>query len=311
MCSNKSYHNRNMHTSTDRRGQLNPPTISLRLCVFSCKAVLWIRDVYPGSEFFPSRIPHPNFCHQVPRIRIEEFKDLNPKNCFQAFGNMIRVILPRSGSRTRISFADPCNFGTDPDADPDPRIHTSDQWIRMMRIRETKKHLDPTDPDADPQHWSGYWFFTHPGSQIKVSKRHRIPDPHHCCKVEQSVYVPAWRRGLQQRAEACVPGSIPTLCAGIRHGFPHPQLHSKKILLITWNSRNNQKSCVADPDPNPSDPYVFGSPGSGSSSQRYGSGSELGSFYHQANSKKNLHYCCATSFLLFICKKWCKCNLKK
>jgi hypothetical protein len=33
---------------------------------------------------------------------------------------------------------------------------------------------------------------------------------------------------------------------------------------------------VADPDP--SDPYVFGPPGSGSIRQRYGSGS--GSFYH-------------------------------
>jgi hypothetical protein len=43
-------------------------------------------------------------------------------------------------------------------------------------------------------------------------------------------------------------------------------------------------SSVADPDsdPDPSDPYVFGPPGSGTESitQRYGSGS--GSFYHQA-----------------------------
>jgi hypothetical protein len=41
---------------------------------------------------------------------------------------------------------------------------------------------------------------------------------------------------------------------------------------------------VADPDPNPDpdppDPHVFGPPGSGSTSQRYGSGS--GSFYHHA-----------------------------
>jgi hypothetical protein len=37
---------------------------------------------------------------------------------------------------------------------------------------------------------------------------------------------------------------------------------------------------VADPDPNPDppDPHVFGPPGSGSTSQRYGSGS----FYHHA-----------------------------
>ena len=36
-------------------------------------------------------------------------------------------------------------------------------------------------------------------------------------------------------------------------------------------------SSVADPDP---DPHVFGPPGSGFTSQRYGSGS--GSFYHHA-----------------------------
>jgi hypothetical protein len=39
-------------------------------------------------------------------------------------------------------------------------------------------------------------------------------------------------------------------------------------------------SSVLDPDPNPPDPNVFGPPGSGSISQRCGSGS--GSFYHQA-----------------------------
>jgi hypothetical protein len=41
----------------------------------------------------------------------------------------------------------------------------------------------------------------------------------------------------------------------------------------------------ADPDPNPdlSDPYVFGPPGSGSGfiSQRYGTGSRSGSFYYK------------------------------
>jgi hypothetical protein len=43
-----------------------------------------------------------------------------------------------------------------------------------------------------------------------------------------------------------------------------------------------QHASVADPDPNPDDPYVFRPPrsGSGSISQRYGSRS--GSFYHQA-----------------------------
>jgi hypothetical protein len=43
-----------------------------------------IRDVYPGSEFFPFR------------IRIKEFKYSNPK-WFQALGNMIRVVYPGYG----------------------------------------------------------------------------------------------------------------------------------------------------------------------------------------------------------------------
>ncbi len=44
------------------------------------KAVLRIRDVYPGSDFFPSRIPDPNcLLHRGSRIRIKEFKYFNPK----------------------------------------------------------------------------------------------------------------------------------------------------------------------------------------------------------------------------------------
>jgi hypothetical protein len=46
-------------------------------------------------------------------------------------------------------------------------------------------------------------------------------------------------------------------------------------------------SSVADPNPDPPDPHVFGPPGSISISQRYGS--ESGSFYHHAKIvKKNL-----------------------
>jgi hypothetical protein len=49
------------------------------------------------------------------------------------------------------------------------------------------------------------------------------------------------------------------------------------------------QSSVVDPDPDPPDPRVFGPPGSGSTSQRYGCGSGSGSFYqHAKNSKKNL-----------------------
>ncbi len=41
--------------------------------------VLRIRDVYPGSDFFPSRNPDPNCLHPGSRIRIKEFKYFNPK----------------------------------------------------------------------------------------------------------------------------------------------------------------------------------------------------------------------------------------
>jgi hypothetical protein len=49
------------------------------------KAVLRIRDVYPGSDFFPSR------------IRIKEFSILTLKKLFLSSRNMIRVVHPGSG----------------------------------------------------------------------------------------------------------------------------------------------------------------------------------------------------------------------
>ncbi len=71
-----------------------------------------------------------------------------------------------------------------------------------------------------------------------------------------------------------------------------------------------QGSSVEYMDP---DPYVFGPPGSGSVSTRYGSGSGSGSIYHQAEIvKKNLDsYCFVSSLLPFIFEKLCKCIFKK
>ncbi len=63
--------------------------------------VLWIRDVYPGSEFFPSRIPDPGskrFPDPHPHPKNLEFKYFNPKNCFQILGNMIQNVQSGSGS---------------------------------------------------------------------------------------------------------------------------------------------------------------------------------------------------------------------
>jgi hypothetical protein len=67
-----------------------------------------------------------------------------------------------------------------------------------------------------------------------------------------------------------------------------------------------------DPDPNPNpdppDPHVFGPPrsGSGSTSQRYGSGS----FYHHAKIVRKI-LIPTIFFLLFIFEKLCKCTFKK
>jgi hypothetical protein len=55
-------------------------------------------------------------------------------------------------------------------------------------------------------------------------------------------------------------------------------MNNKKIQNVTVTGS------VPDLDPDPPDPHVFGPPGSGSTIQRYGSGSGSGpgSFYHHA-----------------------------
>jgi hypothetical protein len=60
---------------------------------------LLIRDVYPGSwiRIFPSRIRIFSIPDHGSGIRIKEFKYFNPKKCFLALGNMIRVVHPGSG----------------------------------------------------------------------------------------------------------------------------------------------------------------------------------------------------------------------
>ncbi len=70
--------------------------------------------------------------------------------------------------------------------------------------------------------------------------------------------------------------------------FPHTNFNYNQLLdmcnLQIFKSERDGwlRPSVADPDPDPSDPYVFGPPGSGSVSQRYKAGSGSGPFYHQA-----------------------------
>ncbi len=72
-----------------------------RIRVSASGSVLRIRDVYPGSEFFPSRIPDPNFFPSG--IRIKEFKYFNQKKMFLS----TRIYDPGGSSRIRIPDPDP------------------------------------------------------------------------------------------------------------------------------------------------------------------------------------------------------------
>ncbi len=70
-----------------------------------------------------------------------------------------------------------------------------------------------------------------------------------------------------------------------------------------------------NPDPDPTDPHIFGPPGSGSISQRYGIRIRLliriRNLLSCKNSKKNLDsYYFVILFDFFIFEKWCKCTLK-
>ncbi len=101
-------------------------------CGSGCTTLLnpvWrIRDVYPGSDFFPSRIPDPNCLHPGSRI-LKEFKYFNPhkvkKMVSKLLKNMIRVV--HLGSRIRmLTFSHPGS-----------RIQGSKSTQSRIRIRNT------------------------------------------------------------------------------------------------------------------------------------------------------------------------------
>ncbi len=68
----------------DEAGVVRVVRIGATLHHLSRNTVLRIRDVYPESRnrLFPSRILDPNCFHPGSRIRIKEFKNLNPKKWF-------------------------------------------------------------------------------------------------------------------------------------------------------------------------------------------------------------------------------------
>ncbi len=64
---------------------------------------------------------------------------------------------------------------------PDPNFFPSRIRIREFKYFNPKKWFHPLGNMIRVVH-SGSWLFTHPGSRIQGSKRHRIPDsdPQHC-----------------------------------------------------------------------------------------------------------------------------------
>jgi hypothetical protein len=125
----------------------NLPTHTHSLVLQSMlRPVLRIRDVYPGSAFFPSRIPDPNCLHPGSRILIKEFKYLNPKKAKKWFLSSKKY---DPGCSSRIP---------DPDADflpsqsPDPGVKKPPNPGSLIRIRNTGYDLPkPTrTPDVPP-----------------------------------------------------------------------------------------------------------------------------------------------------------------
>ncbi len=107
---------------------------SMVYCSVYVPTSVWrIRDVYPGSDFFPSQIPDLNCLHPGSQILIKEFKYFNPKKAkkwFLSSKNMIRVV--HHGSRIRmLTFSHPGS-----------------------RIQGSKRH---PIPDPDPQHCPTNW----------------------------------------------------------------------------------------------------------------------------------------------------------
>jgi hypothetical protein len=112
------------------------------------------------------------------------------------------------------------------------------------------------------------------------------------CATQISLYCPFYARSGEPAA-----GGSGRIISPVRdRGVLHPHLTSRYRNKIHIFGRISLRYPIyfSVTDPDPSDPYVFGPPGSGSVSQMYGSGS----FCHKAKIVlKNLDsYCFVTSF---------------
>jgi hypothetical protein len=113
-----------------RSAGLSPPCHRVKTKIHT-HPVLRIRDVYPGSDFFPSRIPDLNCLYPGSRTRIKEFKYFNPKKWFLSS----RKYDPGCSSRIRMLTFYPSRIpdpGVKKEPDPGSRsatLYTSSQMF--------------------------------------------------------------------------------------------------------------------------------------------------------------------------------------
>ncbi len=122
-------------------------THPLHTHTFLIYKTLWrIRDIYPGSNFFPSRMPDPNCLHPRSRIRTVSIPDPDPKK----IENMIRVVHP--GSRIRMMTFYPSRIpGSKRHRIPDPQHVLCCGSELFYPVSGLKKALGPWIQDPNPQ----------------------------------------------------------------------------------------------------------------------------------------------------------------
>jgi hypothetical protein len=121
----------------------NSTTLGITISYY--RAVLGIQDVYPGSEFFPSRIPNPGSASKNASILTLKKLFLSSQKYCLIWGLFI------------------------PDLDPGPDF---------LPIPDPGFKKAP-----DPEYGSGFLPIPDPGSRGQKGAGFQIPDPQHCYRA--------------------------------------------------------------------------------------------------------------------------------
>jgi hypothetical protein len=94
------------------------------------------------------------------------------------------------------------------------RIHSADWWIR---IQEAQKHVDPVDPDPDPQHWlrtRGLYIVGHKNLSQTAFMHNLNLLLYKLIKHQNSVHCSAnWSKSLKINLNVAVDCSCPVCSA--------------------------------------------------------------------------------------------------